>query len=64
MKRKKVTVLVTYKFAVSYEHPEHLENIKGDLQKQPYYDMAGGGAASDGKFYGYSCKMIKAGSIN
>jgi len=60
MKPKKIELLVTYKFKVSYEHGDHLRDIKKELKKHPITDMCGAGVASDGHVYGYSCKLIKA----
>lgn len=60
MKRKNIELLVTYKFKVSYEHGDHLRDIKKELKKHPISDMAGAGVAGDGNVYGYSCKLVKA----
>jgi hypothetical protein len=60
MKRKTIELLVTYKFKVSYEHAEHLRNIKKELKMHPITDMCGAGVATDNVVYGYSCKLIKA----
>jgi len=60
MKQKKIELLVTYKFKVSYEHADHLREIKKELKKHPITNMDGAGVASDGVVYGYSCKLIKA----
>lgn len=63
MSKKKTKVLVTYTFTVEYEHKEHLESIKRELEKRPMLDMCGAGKASNGECYGYSCRLSGKGQI-
>ena len=57
MKTKKISLTVSYKFQVAYEHKEHLAQIVNDLKKAPIFKRQGAGIV-DGKAYSYSCKMV------
>ena len=59
MKKKTVYVLATYKFKITYEHPEHFESMKADLEKSPVFELSGAGVAGAGsEVFGYSCKRV------
>ena len=64
MKRQKQTVEVTYKFEISYEHPDHLKRIIADLEKNPIFSMGGAGVNDKGNgCYSYSCERVGKGAV-
>lgn len=64
MKRKTKDVYVTYHYVIEYEHSDHLEEIKQDLEKAPSFGTRGAGVVSNGKFYGFACTYVGPGKIN
>jgi hypothetical protein len=63
MKRKTKDVYVTYHYVIEYEHPDHMDEIKQDLERAPGFGVRGAGVASDGKFYGFACTLTGPGKI-
>lgn len=63
MKRKKQDVYVTYHYVIEYEHLDHLDNLKRDLEKAPSFGTRGASVVSNGKFYGFACTLAGPGKI-
>ena len=62
----RVFIEVSYWFEVSYEHEQHLNDIKRDLLIEPINRMSGGGVVvEDGEkhIFGFSCKRVGLGEI-
>ena len=63
MRKKTATINVTYTYTATYEHDDHLAYLKSEIEKEPFIEMGGVGAASDDRVYPYSCKRTGNGVI-